>query len=54
MPAHLHPDDGMATPMVISETATHVVVAVEISKMSLQRHQRFLEILLAIARRSDG
>jgi hypothetical protein len=54
MPGYMHPDDGMATPMVISETMTHIVVAIEIPKASLQRHQRFLEILLTIARRSDG
>jgi hypothetical protein len=50
----MHPDDGMATPMVISETRTHIVVAIEVPKSSLQQHRRFLEILLAIARRSDG
>ena len=37
MPSHLHPDDIPATapPMIISESDTHVVIAVEIAKAVL-------------------
>jgi hypothetical protein len=33
--------------MIISETPTHIIVAVEIAKTTLGRHRRFLELLLA-------
>jgi hypothetical protein len=53
MPAHAHPDDGMASSMIIHESPTHIVVAIEIPRMSLRRHRRFLEQLLAVAARED-
>jgi len=46
-------DDEMtpasASPMIISDTGTHIVIAVEISKAMLARHLRFIEQLLAAA-----
>jgi hypothetical protein len=43
------PDDVPASgsPMIIAETETHIVVAMEIAKATLARHRRFLELLLA-------
>lgn len=38
-----------ASPIIISETATHLVVAMEIAKSTLHAHRRFLETLLAAA-----
>jgi hypothetical protein len=50
MPAFTHfPDPPMATPIVISQSSTHIVVALEIPRTSLIRHKRFLEVLLAAA-----
>lgn len=43
-------DDEMATPIIVSESATHIVVAVEISKSALYRHRRFTEALVAVSR----
>jgi hypothetical protein len=49
MPVHTNNDLPSATPMIISESPTHIVVAVELSKATLARHRRFLEQLLAAA-----
>jgi len=51
MPVHIPPDDipASGTPMIISESPTHIVVAVEIATATLSRHRRFLELLLAAA-----
>jgi hypothetical protein len=38
-----------ASPIIISETGSHIVVAVEIAKTTLHRHRRFLETLLQAA-----
>lgn len=38
-----------ASPMIISESETHIVIAFEISKATLQRHRRFLEAMLVAA-----
>jgi hypothetical protein len=54
VPVHIPPDLPEASPLVISETETHVVIAIEIAKATLARHQRFLESLLAAASRSDA
>ncbi len=54
MPAHMHPDEGIATPMIVHESATHIVIAIEIPRASVQRHRRFLESLLAVAARTEG
>jgi len=35
--------------MIISETPTHIIVAVEIAKTTLHRHRRFIETLLHAA-----
>jgi hypothetical protein len=46
MPVHIPPGGvPMASPMIISETPTHIIVAVEIAKTTLGRHRRFLEDL---------
>jgi len=39
----------MATPIVISQSSTHIVVAIEVARASLVRHRRFVEVLLAAA-----
>jgi len=49
MPVHIPPDLPEASPLIISESATHVVIAVELSKAMLARHRRFLEMLLQAA-----
>jgi hypothetical protein len=50
MPVRI-PPSGLpsASPLIISQTATHIVVAVEISRVELARHVRFLESLLSAA-----
>ena len=54
MPVHIPPDLPEASPIIISETETHVVIAMEITKATLARHRRFLESLLAAASRSEA
>ena len=54
MPVRIPPDMPETSPMIISETEDHVVVAVEISKATLARHRRFIETLLAAASRSEA
>ena len=54
MPVHIPPDLPEASPLVISETETHVVIAMEIAKATLARHRRFIESLLAAASRSEA
>jgi hypothetical protein len=49
MPVHIPPDLPGASPLIISESATHIVIAVEIAKATLQRHRRFLDMLLQAA-----
>ena len=49
MPIHIPPDLPEASPIIISESPTHIVVAMEIAKATLARHRRFLELLLAVA-----
>jgi hypothetical protein len=46
---HIPPNLPEASPMIISQTSTHVVIAVEIAKTTLERHRRFLELLLQAA-----
>jgi hypothetical protein len=53
MPAHVNNDLPEASPMIITETPTHVVIACEISKGRLRQCRRFLEALLAIATHQD-
>ena len=54
MPVHIPPDLPEASPIIISETETHVVIAMEITKATLARHRRFLESLLAASSRSEA
>jgi hypothetical protein len=49
MPVHIPPELPPASPMIISTSPTHVVVAMEISRIELHRHRRFLEMLLQAA-----
>jgi hypothetical protein len=49
MPVHVPPDLPEASPIIISESETHIVVAMEIAKATLAHHRRFLELLLAAA-----
>jgi hypothetical protein len=51
MPGHIHPDDlpASATPLIIAQSTTHVVVAVEIAKAALVSHRRALAQLIAAA-----
>jgi hypothetical protein len=53
MPVHI-PPGGLpsASPMIISSSPTHIVVALEISRTELARHERFLRMLLQAA--TDG
>ncbi len=56
MPSHLHPDDIPATapPMIISESDTHVVIAVEIAKAVLAGYRRLFEQLIEAADRKEA
>ena len=52
MPAHSIPPGELpasATPMIISESETHVVIAVEISKAMLAGYRRLFEQLIEAA-----
>ena len=49
MPVHIPPELPEASPMIISESPTHVVIAVEVAKVTLLRHARFLQLLLEAA-----
>jgi hypothetical protein len=54
MPCHtLPPDDipASATPIIISESPTHVVIAVEIAKATLIGYRRLFEQLIEAAER---
>ncbi len=54
MPVHIPPDEipASATPIIISESETHVVLAVEIAKATLTGYRRLLEQLIEAA--EDG
>jgi hypothetical protein len=47
---HIPAELPAASPIIISESHSHVVVAVEISKATLAEHERFLRMLLEAAR----
>ena len=49
MPVHIPPDLLEASPMIISQSGTHVVIALEIARTTVHRHRRFLEALLQAA-----
>ena len=40
-----------ASPIIISQSETHIIIAVEISKTELMRHRRLLQNLLILANR---
>jgi hypothetical protein len=49
MPARIiqpHELPPSPSPIIISESPTHIVVAVEIAKAELAQHRRFLEMLV--------
>jgi hypothetical protein len=46
MPVRIPPDLPDSSPLIISESPTHVVIAVEIAKATLARRRRFIEMLL--------
>jgi Ribonuclease G/E len=54
MPLRIPTDLPEASPMIIAETETHVVIAVEIAKATLAHHRRFLETLLEAAGRAGN
>jgi hypothetical protein len=42
-----------ASPIIISQSETHILIAVEISKTELMQHRRLLESLLFLANRAN-
>jgi hypothetical protein len=48
-----HTNDNLppisVNPLIISESATHVVIAIDISKIEFVRHRRFIENLFTLA-----
>lgn len=53
MPVYTVPDLPEASPMIIAETETHVVIVMEISKRRLFRSMRFLENLIDAGTRGE-
>ena len=49
---HIPPELPEASPIIISESPTHVVIALEIRKTTLLRNMRFLETLIDAATRA--
>jgi len=57
MPGHtLPPDDipASATPLIISQSDTHIVLAVEIAKATLAGYRRLFEQLIEAADRREA
>jgi hypothetical protein len=54
MMVSIPPDFPEASPMIIAETETHIIVAVEIAKSTLFRHMRFLENLVDAGTRGEA
>jgi hypothetical protein len=57
MPAYTQPPDDIpaaAVPTIISESPTHVVLAVEISKALLTGYRRLFEQLMEASDRKDA
>jgi hypothetical protein len=57
MPCHtLPPDDipASATPIIISESETHIVLAVEIAKATLTGYRRLFEQLIEAGDRTEA
>jgi len=55
MPNHINDNHrpAGASPIIISQSETHILIAVEISKTELMRHRRLLENLLILANRAN-
>ena len=53
MPTYTIPDLPEASPMIIAESDTHVVIVMEISKSTLLRHMRFLQMLVDAGTRGE-
>jgi hypothetical protein len=53
MPVHVPRDLPEASPMIISESETHITIVFKISKATLFRHPRFLQALLDAAIRGQ-
>ncbi len=53
MPDHINDNHrpASASPIIISQSDTHILIAVEISKTEFTRHRRLLENLLILANR---
>jgi hypothetical protein len=49
MPVHIPPDLHEGSPLIISETETHIIVAVEIAKATLFHNMQFLQNLVDAA-----
>ena len=54
MPSYTIPDLPGASPVIIAETETHIVIVMEISKSTLFRHMRFLENLIDAGTRGEA
>ena len=54
MPEYTIPQLPDASPMIIAETETHVVIAIEISKATLFRNMLFLEGLVDAGTRGEA
>jgi hypothetical protein len=56
MPSHLQPDDipASATPLIISQSDTHIVLAVEIAKATLAGYRRLFEQLIEATDRREA
>jgi len=50
MPDHINDNHrpASASPIIISQSETHILIALEIAKVELTRHRRLLENLLII------
>ena len=55
MPDHINDNHrpASASPIIISQSDTHILIAVEISKTEFTRHRRLLENLLTLANRAN-
>ena len=56
MPSDLHSDDisASATPLIMSQSDTHLVLAVEIAKATLAGYRRLFEQLIEAADRREA
>jgi hypothetical protein len=56
MPVLKFPLDRLpqVSPVIISQSDTHILIAIEISRATLARHRRFLQMLLEAAREPEG